>query len=111
MRERLIELMKKYYVSTAVDNGEFIEITTNWEEIADHLLAEGVIVPPKQTEQEKLWEKNEELLRYGAFGSLYGEECYYTMLEYWKAQAQAGYPYASDNVKCFELMIAERNKQ
>lgn len=100
MRERLIEL---------IESARYWGANTS-EEIADKLLAEGVIVPPKQTEQEKLWEKNEKRLRYGEFGSIYGEECYYTMLEYWKAQEQAGYPYASDNVKCFELMIAERNK-
>lgn len=46
MRERLIELMAQSNEVHSVDNGEFIETTVNWGEIADHLLANGVIVPP-----------------------------------------------------------------
>ena len=46
MRERLIELMQEKCEVIAVDNGEFIETTVNWQEIADHLLANGVIVLP-----------------------------------------------------------------
>ena len=46
MRNRLIELFKESYEINAVDNGEFIETTVNWEEIADCLLENGVMVPP-----------------------------------------------------------------
>ena len=46
MCERLIELMQEKCEVIAVDNGEFIETTVNWQEIADHLLANGVIVLP-----------------------------------------------------------------
>ena len=45
-RERLLELIAQSNEVHSVDNGEFIETTVNWGEIADHLLANGVIVPP-----------------------------------------------------------------
>ena len=45
MRERLIELIKDELSISAVNNGEFIETTANVEEVADHLIANGVIVP------------------------------------------------------------------
>lgn len=43
MRERLIELMKKNYVSSALITESLLKY---WEELADMLLDEGVIVPP-----------------------------------------------------------------
>lgn len=46
MRDRLIELIAEQCEVTAVDNGEFIETSVNFGEIADHLLANGVVVLP-----------------------------------------------------------------
>lgn len=59
----------------------------------------------KETSQEATWTKNLELLRSGGFGSMNGDECFETLLKYWKMQEQAGFPSASENVKYFEDLI------
>lgn len=46
MRDRLVELIKEELCITTVFNGEFIEATANIEEVANHLLADGVFVAP-----------------------------------------------------------------
>lgn len=46
MRDRLVELIKKEMCITTVFNGEFIEATANIEEVADCLLANGVVALP-----------------------------------------------------------------
>ena len=48
------------------------------------------------------WEKNLEALKSGALGDADSSE---TLLRYWKMQAEAGYPNASENVKYFEDML------
>lgn len=48
------------------------------------------------------WEKNMKNLQSGGFGDTTQPE---TLLNYWKAQESAGYPYASENVKYFEDVI------
>ena len=62
------------------------------------------------TSQEVRWNKNMEFLKSGGFGSMDGNECYTTLLRYWQAQEQAGYPKASENVKYFESLIGDSKK-
>lgn len=65
----------------------------------------------KVNEQAAAWEKNLEGLQNGIFGEIatYDEAITsQTMLRYWKAQASAGYPYASENVKYFEEAVRGR---
>lgn len=52
------------------------------------------------------WEKNMEHLKSGGFGPVDEPQ---TLLQYWKAQERAGYPYASENVKYFEEMVKGRS--
>lgn len=63
-----------------------------------------------QTSQEVRWNKNLEFLKIGGFGSMDGKEFFETLLRYWKAQEQAGYPTASENVKYFESLIGDSKK-
>ena len=60
----------------------------------------------KTNEQGAVWEKNLSGLRNGMFGDISDEAttCQ-TLLNYWRAQANAGYPCASENVKYFEERI------
>ena len=48
------------------------------------------------------WEKNMEHLKSGGFGPVEQPQ---TLLQYWKAQERAGYPYAREGVKYFEEMV------
>ena len=61
-------------------------------------------------EQQKIWERNLERLKAGEFGAHNitepGHE--HALLAYWKAQADAGYPYAESNVRYFESIIAHK---
>ena len=66
-----------------------------------HIMGEG---------EEAVWNKNMEMLKSGGFGSMNGEECYKTLVRYWKAQEEAGYPMASENVKYFEDILRKENK-
>lgn len=59
----------------------------------------------KAREQFERWSKNMEALKSGALGDDNSPE---TLLMYWQMQEQAGFPYASENVKYFEDMVAER---
>ena len=54
------------------------------------------------------WEKNLEHLMSGGFGDTIHAE---TLLNYWYAQADAGYPGASENVKYFEEMCGIERKE
>ena len=57
-------------------------------------------------EKERIWERNLETLRNGGFGNFtLAEECPKALLQYWKAQAEAGYPNAIDNVRYYEEII------
>ena len=56
----------------------------------------------KVTTKEERWEKNLEHLMSGGFGDTTKAE---TLLNYWYAQADAGYPGARENVKYFEEMV------
>ena len=53
------------------------------------------------------WEKNMEHLKSGGFGSV---DEFKTLLQYWRAQERAGYPYASESVKYFEEMVEKENR-
>lgn len=46
MLNKLIDLIKHELTIQTWDNGEFIDTEANIEEVADYLLANGVIVPP-----------------------------------------------------------------
>lgn len=60
----------------------------------------------EDSEVERLWERNLALLKSGGFGEYtVAEECSKTLLRYWKAQAEAGYPNAIENVRYFEEII------
>ena len=61
--------------------------------------------PNQELEQEAIWKINAELLHSGGFGSMNGDKCFETLLRYWKAQEQAGYPHASESVKYFEDLV------
>lgn len=54
------------------------------------------------------WEKNLEALKSGALGDVNSPE---TLLRYWKAQAEAGYPYAEENVRYFEEMVRKEKRE
>ena len=56
----------------------------------------------KMTDIAEIWNKNLEHLQSGGFGDATKPE---TLLNYWKAQESAGYPYASENVKYFEDIL------
>lgn len=59
------------------------------------------------TEQQKIWERNLERLKNGEFGAhnITDEGYEHALLLYWKAQAEAGYPYAESNVRYFKNII------
>lgn len=60
----------------------------------------------EDSEVERLWKRNLEFLKSGGFGEYtVAEEYPKTLLRYWKAQAEAGYPNAIDNVRYFEEII------
>ena len=88
------------------------ECNTTWDTPTKHCPNCGAKMDGgnKETEKEARWNKNMEHLKSGGFGSMDGKECYETLLRYWQAQEQAGYPQASENVKYFEEMI-KRNKE
>lgn len=46
MRDRLIELIKEKIAIQAFDDGEYIDAEVNADEIADHLIENGVVVLP-----------------------------------------------------------------
>ena len=55
----------------------------------------------------EVWNKNLEHLKSGGFGDETNPE---TLLNYWRAQYDAGYPYASENVKYFAgLLYGKQN--
>lgn len=56
----------------------------------------------KTNEKHRKWNKNLIMLSSGGFGDINSPE---TLLAYWKAQAEAGYPFAEENVRYFEEMV------
>lgn len=106
MKDKLIDLITIGFTRACVKEAAGKKVDQA-REIADVLIANGVIVPPTSTPER--WEKNMEFLHMGGFGDTSNPE---TLLNYWKAQASAGYPYATENVKYFEEMIGrERSNQ
>ena len=65
----------------------------------------------KVNEQICAWQKNLEKLKNGEFGKINSKAIYKTLLEYWKAQAKANYPYASENVKYYEELVRTNTKK
>lgn len=57
--------------------------------------------------EDDIFEKNLDMLKSGLFGKCGEPE---TMVAYWKAQADVGYPYAIENVKYYEAMIRNGEK-
>lgn len=55
-----------------------------------------------RAKEDDIFEKNLDMLKSGLFGNLGEPE---TLVAYWKAQADAGFPYANENVKYYEEMI------
>lgn len=63
------------------------------------------------TDVAEAWAKNLERLHARAFGEISDEATTnQTMLNYWTAQARAGYPGASENVKYYESLISSKCK-
>lgn len=76
------------------------------EEVEDyrnkmHLLEEELEALQKPSKESR-WGLNLENLKAGTFGD---PEDYETLLRYWKAQEDAGYPYASENVQYFTDLV------
>ncbi|MBP3573904.1 MAG: hypothetical protein J6J71_04780 [Prevotella sp.] len=61
----------------------------------------------KTSETHRKWNKNLIMLSSGGFGDIYSPE---TLLAYWKAQAEAGYPFAEENVRYFEEMVRKNER-
>ena len=55
----------------------------------------------------EIFDRNFKKLTSGEFGN---PEKFETMVAYWKAQAEAGYPFAEGNVRYFEDMVRKENK-
>ena len=65
----------------------------------------------EDSDLERTWEINLETLKNGGFGDYtIAEECPKTMIRYWKAQAEAGYPSAIDSVRYFEDMARKESE-
>ena len=65
----------------------------------------------EDAEKDRIWEKNLETLRNGGFGDFtYAEENPKALLRYWKAQSEAGYPNATENVRYFEEIIRKKSE-
>ena len=54
----------------------------------------------------EIFDRNFKKLTSGEFGN---PEKFETMVAYWKAQAEAGYPYAEENVRYFEDMVRKES--
>ena len=60
---------------------------------------------------ERRWEENLQRLKNGLFGEYtIAEECPKTLLRYWKAQLDAGYPNAKENVLYFEELVRKESE-
>lgn len=56
--------------------------------------------------KEFVWQENLEKLKSGGFGDIENpNECFATLARYWKAQAEAGYPYAVENMTYFDCLL------
>lgn len=65
----------------------------------------------KKKRKEAIWEKNMKKLKDGKFGELeHPQKCCETLARYWKAQAEAGYPLAVENMKYFEDMARKESE-
>ena len=85
VRKKLIELLAKFIEVDALDNGEFIEKNIDFQKIADHLIANGVMVQNWISITERLpeipngWAENPEPVLYmmkntkNIYAGYYGE--------------------------------------
>ena len=65
----------------------------------------------KPNHQITAWQDNLDKLNRGEFGQLdIPRESLETLARYWKAQAEAGYPYAVENMWYFEEMLRRENE-
>ena len=78
-------------------SGNFMHYNVIWDKWCPHWSA-------LKTER---WEKNLEMLKSSALGDVNSPK---TLLRYWKAQAEAGYPQASENVKYYEDMVRRESE-
>jgi hypothetical protein len=86
------------------------EITDEWEKYTPNdIIKELQELPYKfmeTDEKSRLWNENVRMFNNGNFGSLDKAETY---LNYWKAQAEADYPLAEENVRYFEKLVRKEN--
>ena len=61
----------------------------------------------KESDYSCLWIRNLTSLKMGEFGI--DTKSPETLLRYWKAQAEAGYPCAEENVRYFEEMVRKES--
>ena len=65
----------------------------------------------KTNEKIAAWQKNLDRLKNGEFGEFIDAlTTYKTLLNYWKAQAEADYPLARENAKYFEEMVRKEEE-
>ena len=58
------------------------------------------------------WQENLEKLKNGAFGDIENpDKIFETLARYWKAQFEADYPFAVENMLYFEELLRERSKK
>lgn len=92
------------------DLGKVKEITDEWEKYTPNdIIKELQELPYKFMEideKSRRWNENVRMFNNGNFGSFDKAETY---LNYWKAQAEAGYPLAEENVLYFEEMVRKEN--
>lgn len=62
----------------------------------------------KRKNKQATWEKNMKKLKSGKFGELGSSpKCFETLARFWKAQAEADYPLAVENMLYFEHLLRE----
>ena len=72
---------------------------------------EGIDCCIEDSSVERRWEENLQRLKNGLFGEYtLAEEYPQTLLRYWKAQLDAGYPNAKENVLYFEELVRKEGK-
>ena len=66
----------------------------------------------KKKSKQAIWEKNMKKLKNGKFGELGSSpKCFETLSRYWKAQAEADYPLAVENMNYFENLLREIERE
>ena len=104
--DRLCEIEDK------ICEGRMVELQNSNEELGKHCTENGKRAKTMAKNNAPIWLENLEKLKNGAFGSVENpDECCNTLARYWKAQAEAGYPYAVQNMLYFEEMARRGNEK